>query len=611
MNPSETHRPLKTVLAVLVGGCMLLLSACQRGNDRDSADAYMAKGDYASAVIELKSAAQAKPDSVELRVKLADALERQHDQLGMEQQLTRAVDLGGDANLLVPRIALSMLDRGVNDDLILTFSKKTLVDKAADSSLRGTVALAMLARKRLPAAQEQIQSAQDQPSVRLARAQLLVAEGKPKDALQLLNANNDPLAPWWVLRAAKRIAVASGDEENGLVYMRRAQAAAPWNLGVTGEYAEALISAGELEQARVVRDGLRKQAPGFFWTHYLDALLKNSEGRTEETLAAALTALRLSPDHVPAGLLAASTELRKGDVQMADKRLQGLLAKNPELLPALRLLAESQLRLGQLKGASTALQRGLALAPDDPQLLGLKADFEVADGQFKQALTTLTRMTAARPQDPDGMLKLAQLKLRMGDVPGAVQFIDQAATLGNKDPAVMSRIAAMALRMNDTARARKIAEMAVAAQPGSAQANLILAAVQSAMNQRDAAWATTLGVLKQEPANGSALCRASGRAGHPPLSCRRARLPATSHRDQTRQRVSLLTPSDALGRSHHSTRQAAANVMPIYSACPAAQGAASALRTAWKARSLASATQRSLGGALELHVSDSKGQKLM
>lgn len=498
--------PSRPGLAGLGLACVLSMAACDRGDPTVAARASIQAGDFASAVVLLKSAVQANPNAAELRVLLADALERRHDLAGAEQHLMKAVEAGGDENLLVPRIALIMLDRGATDDLIRTYQNKALTEPAAESSLRGTVALAYLAKKRTAQAQEQIGRAANMPSVKLAKAQILVSQGKPSEALELLGLPGDAAsAPWWVLRAAKRIATATGDTAASLDYMKRATESVPWHAGVAGEYGEALITAAKFGEAAPIRDRLRKEAPGLFWTFYLDAMLQNLAGRTEEAHAAALNALKLSPQHQPASLIAASAELRKGDVMMANRRLAALVRSHPDSLPALRLLAQSQGLLGQTKELAESISRGLEMAPKDAQLLGYRADAEMAARQFKQAVATLTTLSAARPADPDAMLSLAQAKFQLGDRAAAVQLLDRAAAHGVSDSALMGRVVSAALGMNNLALARKVAELAVAKQPEDARARLSLAAVQSASNDRAGSWATTLAVLDKQPANANAL----------------------------------------------------------------------------------------------------------
>lgn len=493
-------------LPLAVASMVALLSGCQRQDFVASGREYMAAGNVEAATLQFRNAVQAAPESAELRVLLADALERKHDLAGAQTQLERALALGGDTDILVPRVALLMVDRDELDALVRGHADTRLADPTADSSLRGTVALAMLGQGKSKAARAQLeQAATPTASVRLAQAQLLVADGKAGDALGLLHlAEGEKADPWWTLRAAKRIAVGMGDSTRALAYMKRAHESVPWHGGVLGEYAEALITADRAAEAEALRQRLRKQHPGLFWTHYVDALLLHRSGRFEESHAAALRALRAAPEHLPSQLMAASTELQMGDLLVAQRRLQALLRKYPKSLPGWQLYAQVQARLGQSGESAAAVKRGLELSPDDNLLLGLQADQQMAAGQFKPAIAALTTLLAARPTDVDAMLKLARARFVSGDKQGALELVARASQIAG-DAAAGARVVAMALRLGRPDLARNAAEQNMARHPEDPQARLSFGAVQSARNDRAGAWKTTLQVLDQQPAHAGAL----------------------------------------------------------------------------------------------------------
>lgn len=496
---------------------LLALSACSQHDPAATARAFIAKGDYASAAVHLRTAVQAEPESAELRVLLADAQERRHDLPGAQENLTKALESGADPNLLVPRLALIMLDRNESDALVRAHHGDQLTDPGANASLRGTVALALLALNRPEEAVAQLQRAKAAAaSVDLARAQLLVLDGKVKQGLESLRLDGaGAAAPWWMLRAAKRMASELKDGAQAVAYMKRAVDQVPWHGGVVGEYGEALVTAGRFDEAATVRNELRKQYPALFWVHYLDALLLHRAGRFEETHAAALRALRASPSHVPSTLMAASAELQKGDLLMAEKRLQGLLKKTTGNLTAWQLYAQLQGRLGNTPELTTAVQRGLKVAPRDALLLTLQADLQLAAGQVKPALATLQAILDARPQDIDALLKLANARAIAGDKPGALALVERAGTNAESDARVSARAVSAALELGNPALARKLADQAVARQPGDAAAQLALAAVQSAQNNGAGAWATTLAVLDKDPTQQGALSALAAMARKP------------------------------------------------------------------------------------------------
>lgn len=485
-----------------------LLGGCQPKDDFAAAgQQYLKDGKYTEAVIQFKNAVQAEPDSAATRALLADALERVYDLPGAEQELRKALAAGGDEQLAL-RIAVIQLDRSDFDALVREFKDRRLADRQADSTLRALVAIAYVGLKQPALAQRQLQDVADTPAVKLARAQLLVADGKLAEALALLpppNATAPADTPWWVLRATGRLASAVGDEARALESVRLAHVAVPWHQGVTGEYGEALLNAGKTEEATAVRDQLRKQAPNYFWTHYLDAALLARAGKIDQGHAAALKALAMAPQHLPSGLIAASAELSKGDFLMADRRLHALVQENPNSLQALRMLVESKMRSGKRNEAVAVVARGLSVAPQDAQLLAVKADLEWSLGARKDAMATLTKLTAAHPDDVLAKVRLAEARGRMGDKPQATRMLDETATAAGQDTGLRGRIVATALRLGYLDQARRIAEQGLALQPQLADASLALAAVQSAQNDAAGAWRTTLQVLDREPAHAGAL----------------------------------------------------------------------------------------------------------
>ncbi len=503
-----------TLPAILIA--LLALSGCNSHDAMPSGARKMADGDYPAAVIEFKNAVAEHPDSVEARLALADALERVGNSVGVEQELRKALANGGDEQVLLPRIGFLMLERNDNEKLVREFKDRRLKSPEADSDLRAIVALAQVGQRRPPLAQEQLQGTVPTSTVSLARAQLLLAEGKRVEALAALGGNQpDAKTPWWVLRATSRVAAINGQPESALALIERAQKAAPWNNALLGEYGEALMSAGKFDQASAVRDQLKKAAPRYFWTQYLDASLQARAGRSDESLAAALKVLEVSPDHLPATLLAAAAELQRGDVITARKRLSTIRVKHPTSLSALSLLAQAQLKLGKPLEAADTVHKGLSQAPDDLRLLSQKADVEALLGKRKEAVATLTRIVALQPDDSASVLRLANLKASLGDKAGATQLLDQASAMARGDPALMDRIVATALRMADVPRARRLADVGVAAKPNDPQARLTLAATQAAQKDTGSAWSSTLAALDLNPGYQPALAALRAMARKP------------------------------------------------------------------------------------------------
>ncbi|MDO8451094.1 MAG: PEP-CTERM system TPR-repeat protein PrsT [Rhodoferax sp.] len=483
-----------TAMASFMAGCGQ--DSLVAGNE------YMKKGEYPSAVIEFKNAVQAKPDSIEARLALADALDRTYDTVGAEQHLRKVVSAGGDADSLLPRIALLMLDRNELGKIINEFKDRRLKSPEADSNLRAVVAVAYMGQKQNALAEEQLKNVSAKTaSVMLARAQSLLGQDKKEQALAALDSSlAEPNSPWWVLRGLSRIHESNGNREQAFQFMTRAYEAVPWHRGVMGEYGEFLVGVGKLDQAIVIRDRLKKLAPAFYMTHYVDALVLSRQGRSEESLAAALKTLAVAPEHLPATLMVASAELQKGDVMMADRRLKKIAPKYPFSVPTLQLLAEAQLRLGKATDAADAIGRGLSVAPTNARLLSLRAESEVMRGAIKEATATLEQLSANDPANASYLLRLSELRARAGNKDGAKKLLDQATEAGKDNPAIRDRIIAISLGMGDVARVRQLADHAMKTRPHDPQSRLTLAATLGVEKDNAGAWRETLAALDIQPA---------------------------------------------------------------------------------------------------------------
>ena len=512
--PSQLHRRVYAA-AVLA----LALSACSE-DYMASGQAQLSKGNTAGAVIEFRNAVREQPSALAPRLALADALLGSFDLPSAEQNLRKAVELGGDKNVLVLRVASLMLDGGMADAVVREYKDVHLSDPGAESELRALVALSYLNLQRLPLAQEQLQGVQTPSAAsQVVQAQVLLAQGQRKQALELLqNLTAEADAPWWSQRALGRTYTATGQPAKALVSVQRATELAPWHRGLRGEYAEALLGSGQTDAARAIHKQLQKQAPSYFWTHYLNAALLARDGRIEDSHAAALKVLSAVHDHLPANLLAASAELQQGDLLMAENRLKKIARNQPNSLVVLQMLTAVQLQLGDAKSAQESLGRGLALAPDDAQFLFLQADAQIRRGDVKAAGATLERLLARHPEHAGGLLRLSELRLREGNRKASGALLDRAAEVGQNQPEVRDRIIAVALRAGDVQRVKTLADHALQTLPQDPQSHLLQAIALGSQKDLPGARQALLSALDLKPSFDTALLALAAMPGNGPLN---------------------------------------------------------------------------------------------
>lgn len=494
--PNFSFRRLTIAVAIAS-----LAAACSR-DPISAGNGHFKNHDYTAAVIEYKNAVQDHPDALDARLALADALERTFDTVGAEQHLRKAIERGGDPNALYPRIALLMLERKEHAKLISEFKDKKLESKEANSDLHATVAVAYLAQDQLNDAETQLSrtDSDSTPAVRLATAQLQLRKGYPDKAAEVLDsAIAKPDSPWWVLRGLGRIAEATGKKDRAQEFMRQAYENAQWHWGVAGEYAEFLMTSNRLDEAIAIHSKLKRSAPDYYWTNYVNALILAKQGKSDESQSAALRVLKVAPTHLPAVLLVSSAELRKGDVRMANLRLQKIALQHPYSLTLLQLLAESQLRLGLYSEAAESLRRGLVVSPTNPNLLTLQVDLDVISGNLKSAANTLEVLRTLQPDSAAHTLRLSEIRLRMGKRAEAKNLLDESAKLAASDPAQMERVVAAYLGIGEIQRVQQLAESAVEQRPNDPAAYLMLAAAAGSKKQDDEAWTQLEKALDLDP----------------------------------------------------------------------------------------------------------------
>lgn len=512
-------KPFNTATALCAIAASLLVAACSpsASDSVKAGNQFLAKGDTAAAVVSFKNAIQAEPASREARAGLGEALERSGDLVGAEQQFRKALDAGGDPNEFVPRIAVLLLDRNESAALIREFGKKSLPLAPADGELRGLVALAYLTLNQHEAAGKQLEKADlNARAVHLAKAQLALVGHRGKDAMaELESAVQDGKGTWWVLRAASRVYSATGDQAKALAAMKSAFDQAQWNRGVVGEYAELLVREGRLDEVKPLRERLRKIAPTYYRTVFLDAIFHLREGKLDEAHAAASKVAAALPDHIQANLIAANVELQRHELLAAENRVRKVLARDPNLVEGLRLKFLIDMQRGDRKTAAKALEKALTIAPRDRNLLAASADLAWAKGDRAAAIK---RQTDAAHQDPAQarmLMRLAEMQSAMGRKKEAATAVDKAIALVASDPASGDDVFRALLRLRVMDKALAFAQAETAKRPKEPEPFLWQAAVLGSQGNEAAALEQTLRALDVRPDYYPALRALAGTANTP------------------------------------------------------------------------------------------------
>ena len=111
--------PKRTVTLAILSAALLIgggLAACSKTQTTESlltdARQYQSKGDYKSAVIQLKNALQKTPDNAEARFLLGSIYVSSGDMKSAEKELRKALSLGIPAERVWPRTGTRHACRG-------------------------------------------------------------------------------------------------------------------------------------------------------------------------------------------------------------------------------------------------------------------------------------------------------------------------------------------------------------------------------------------------------------------------------------------------------------------------------------------------------------------
>ncbi|QHJ13665.1 Beta-barrel assembly-enhancing protease [Paraglaciecola mesophila] len=116
-----------------------------------------------------------------------------------------------------------------------------------------------------------------------------------------------------------------------------------------------------------------------------------------------------------------------GDIPLAKKHFQTLLARAPNNVKALIGLAQVEEALGNTKIAKAHFITALGLSPKSPDLYTAYGRFLLKQNHIEQAIEALESALAINPRLPEANVELAVIKLsRFGDAQAAVQLYRKA-----------------------------------------------------------------------------------------------------------------------------------------------------------------------------------------
>ncbi|MBL8344520.1 MAG: PEP-CTERM system TPR-repeat protein PrsT [Rubrivivax sp.] len=450
------------VVAVLVLALVSLLGC--RGDSEDklleSAQSFMAKKEYKSATIQLKTLLQRNADSPSARYMLGKALLETGDPAGALLELRKARDLAHPDDQVLPDMARAMLLTGEHARVVSQFGTTVLGTPAAQADLYTSVAIAHAASTQIDKAKESLARAlranpQFAPAL-ILQARLKAGESDLEGALKILD---DVLA-----REAgnERAGTLKGDllwrgkrdEVGALAALRKVIAAAPAAVGAHVALIGIHAELGRTAEAKTQFQALKKAAPNHPDTLYIEGQIALQEGNAQAARDIATRMLKAMPDHPRVQMLAGAADFRLRAYNQAETHLSRALRAMPNHLGTRQLLAQTYLRTQQPNKALEVLAPAIEQKAVDGATLALAGEAQMLLGDAKRADQLFQLAAKASPGDPRVRTALALAQYARGEPQPA---IDALASIAADDTGTRADFALISARQRagDVAGAMK------------------------------------------------------------------------------------------------------------------------------------------------------------
>lgn len=378
----------------------------------------MDRGDYRSAVIELRNALQVNPSLPKARYLLARASIELGDPASAEKEVRVALKLGIPRQTGQPLLVRSHLLQGDYEAVIAESSEP---DPALSPSDQARVlsyrAEALVELERFAEAEEQLKAAEkldaEVAEVPIAKAIHYVHQGKLASAEEFLvravELDSDNPRAWSLLG---QIRLMRGDYAAAEEAFTRAIDLHAYITLDMARRAHARIFLEKFDKAEgdiesVKSQGLRDNA----YVNYVAGVGQFKQGKYSAALESLQLSARDGRPWLPRLGYLAATHLELGNREQALRHAQRAAGLAPQSFKARRLLGIAQVNSGEYESAQAVLQAALADSPDDPIVLDLLGTLAMQTGDMDGATNYYQRLSELRPGSSrvDSNLMLAKL----------------------------------------------------------------------------------------------------------------------------------------------------------------------------------------------------------
>jgi cellulose synthase operon protein C len=466
-------RPLPARLAATLLAAAITLAACgaQSGAELAAAGkAAMDKRDYASAVIQFKSALQEDPESATLRLQLGQALFEAGDPLSALVELQKAQELQAPDDQVIPSLARALLAVGDESRLLAQYGETRLVDPMAQADLLTSIAGAHLVRSDAQRSAEFVDAAlRAMPS----------------------------FSPAIVLQA--RLKAASGDFDGALMLLDGVLLKEPENerAGILKGEVQ-WLSKRDRDAALATFRSVLEKSPKSVAAHISATTILNEQNKPEPARAQFVELKKVAPTHPDTLFIEAQFAFVDRDYKKSREITDRLLKGVPNSARVLELAGAADFRLGRFNGAETFLGRSIKIAPDRLLARQLLAQTYLQLNQPAKAIEALNPVIQSKTPDGASLALAGEAFIRLGDNKRADAAFAAAAKVAPDDVRVRTSVALAEMARGSSSGA--IAKLeAVAAEDKGTRADIALVSARLRANDMAGALKAIDNIEKKVP----------------------------------------------------------------------------------------------------------------
>lgn len=487
--------PARALASVLLS--LGLLAACADNRTPDEhlarAEDYLAEGERASAIIELKNALQKNPDLAAARLKLGTLLAEGGDPAAAEKELRRALTLGSDPLEARPPLARALLRQGEYAEVLE--ETDTLMDDNTLPPLSVYVsrgrALRSTDREAEGCASFEAALARDETYVpaRLGRARCAAQQSdweRAQATLDTVLADNPHNLDAYYLRA--RINKVRGDWTQALAAYERAAEIDPEAVPALTGSAEVLLRQDRIDAAATQVERALSLDAGNLLARHLSGVIAFHRNQLREAIST-FERLVSERDHAASRLWLAMAYYVQKSPARAEQHVRSFLRDRPDSGQGRYLLGLIQANQG--RDAEAAETFAELSRNDRLQEVGLSSNVAralMASGNNAGAIDYLKKLLAESPGDDALRKTLATALMAEGSTAEAEQQLLRLGQ-GTDSDAASARLLLVQnlIRQGKLEDAARMAAETAERWPGLADAHLIVGSVALLQDRNQAA----------------------------------------------------------------------------------------------------------------------------